>query len=228
MNEDLTRQKYLKILVVDDIEVMLKSTVQFLKEKYPEAEIETATTTEETVIRLNTFNPNLLILDLQISEKNGGKTEMETGVNLLEKLLDDKNLKLNIVILSQHLKTLVRLKDKIDDYHGGGFVTNDKNSIEQFLKKVDLALYGITHTKDIPGFREKNLNLKPDWLEVLKLAWYEELTDHEIAKRIHRTLRGTRNYWSKIQDVLGVYPEDNINLRIRTIKRAIEKGFLDL
>jgi DNA-binding NarL/FixJ family response regulator len=228
MSQDLTVQDQLKILVVDDHEAMIKSTVQAVKEKYPQATFYTAMTAEETIIKLDSFKPHLIILDLQIPEKNGVETVIKTGIDLLENLLDNQNSELNIVVLSQNLKALVLLKDKINNYNGGGFLTNNKNSIDELLKKVALALDGITHTKDIPGFREKRLTIKPEWLQVLESAWDEELTDEAIAKKMNISLRTVRNYWGKIQDILEVYPEVNINLRIRTIKRAIEKRFINV
>lgn len=225
MSEDLTTQDKLKFLVVDDIEGMLKSTVQFLREKYPEAQIETAMTAEETRLKLNNFQPNLLVLDLQIPEKNGVETKIKTGVNLLEKLLDDKNLELNIVIVSRNPSVLVQLKDKIVSYYRGGFTITDKISDKQILTEVMTALRGGSHFNHIPELRSETL--KPDWLEVLQLAWYEELTDEAIATKKNIVLRTVRNYWGKIQEILKIDNEDHINLRIRTIKRAIKKGFLD-
>jgi hypothetical protein len=34
-------------------------------------------------------------------------------------------------------------------------------------------------------------------------------------------------YWTKIRDVLEVYPEDDKNLRIQTEVRAREEGLID-
>ena len=36
-----------------------------------------------------------------------------------------------------------------------------------------------------------------------------------------------RNYWSKIRDVLGVYPDENQNIRTITQIRARETGLID-
>jgi DNA-binding NarL/FixJ family response regulator len=41
------------------------------------------------------------------------------------------------------------------------------------------------------------------------------------------SLRTVRHYWTKVQDVLGIYPEDGKSLRIQTEKRAREEGFID-
>jgi DNA-binding NarL/FixJ family response regulator len=69
--------------------------------------------------------------------------------------------------------------------------------------------------------------VKPEWLTVLNLAFEEGLEDKVIAERMQIALRTVRHYWTKIQDVLGVYPEDGKSLRIQTEKRAREEGFID-
>ena len=39
--------------------------------------------------------------------------------------------------------------------------------------------------------------------------------------------RTVRNYWTKIQDLLEVYPEEDKNMRIQTESRAREVGLID-
>lgn len=39
--------------------------------------------------------------------------------------------------------------------------------------------------------------------------------------------RTVRNYWTKIQDALEIYPEDERNLRLQTEKKAREIGLID-
>jgi DNA-binding NarL/FixJ family response regulator len=71
------------------------------------------------------------------------------------------------------------------------------------------------------------LEVKPEWLEVLKLAFDEGLQDNAIAERMYKSERLIRHYWTKIQDLLEVYPEKGKNLRILTLKRAREAGLID-
>ena len=40
-------------------------------------------------------------------------------------------------------------------------------------------------------------------------------------------LRTVNNYWTKIRDALGVYPEEGKGLRILTLIRAREEGLID-
>ena len=50
--------------------------------------------------------------------------------------------------------------------------------------------------------------MKPEWLQVLQLAFQESLQDKAIAERMNVGERTVRHYWSKIQDVLDVYPDE--------------------
>jgi DNA-binding NarL/FixJ family response regulator len=68
-------------------------------------------------------------------------------------------------------------------------------------------------------------------LEVLRLAFEEGLQDKAIAQRMCVAERTVRHYWTKIQDVLGIYPEDSKqegkNIRIETEIRARQAGLID-
>ena len=92
------------------------------------------------------------------------------------------------------------------------------------LTKVDWALQGIIYT---PRDMRTGIELKPEWLQVLKLAFQEGLQDKAIAEQINVSERTVRHYWSKIQDVLGVYPDPGKNIRIQTEIRAREEGVID-
>jgi DNA-binding NarL/FixJ family response regulator len=131
---------------------------------------------------------------------------------------------LNLVVQSSYVKALVRIKPDMDA-HEGGFTVADKGlSSQEMLKRIDLALKGVTHTKDL---KMPSGEVKPEWLEVLNLAFEEGLEDKVIAERMRIAPRTVRHYWTKVQDVLGVYPEDGKSLRIQTEKRAREEGFID-
>jgi DNA-binding NarL/FixJ family response regulator len=114
----------------------------------------------------------------------------------------------------------------IIDAHEGGFTVADKNlPVSEMLKRVEWALEGVNYTP--PQMKDKSLEVKPEWLEVLDLAFREELQDKEIAKRMGVVEKTVRNYWSKIQNALGVYPDPSKNLRIQTEVRARERGLID-
>ena len=83
------------------------------------------------------------------------------------------------------------------------------------------------YTKDI----KVGLELKPEWLEVLSLAFEEGLQDKVIAEKMHLHERTIRAYWTKIQDALNVYPdncrEEGKNMRIQTEILARKEGLID-
>ncbi|MDV3001585.1 MAG: hypothetical protein N5P05_003191 [Chroococcopsis gigantea SAG 12.99] len=91
------------------------------------------------------------------------------------------------------------------------------------LTRLNWAMEGVTHTKDL----KNGVEVKPEWLEVLRLAFEEGLQDKAIAKQINVSERMVRHYWTKLQDALGIYPEDDKNLRVLTLKRAREEGLID-
>jgi len=66
-----------------------------------------------------------------------------------------------------------------------------------------------------------------EWQTLLELAFNECLKDSEISKRMIIGDRTVRNYWTKIQDALEIYPDDEKNLRLQTEKKVREIGLID-
>jgi len=223
MSQDLPKQGTLKILVVDDHELILSGTLDLLKRHYPQAEIFTAKTTQNAIEQVEALGPDLVIMDLSLPETSGDTAEINRGIKSLGTLMKSYPT-LNLVVQSSYVKALVRIKPDIDAHEGGFTVANKGLSSQEMLSRIDLALKGITHTKDLkmpPG------EVKPEWIEVLNLAFEEGLEDKVIALRMQVAPRTVRHYWTKVQDVLGVYLEDGKSLRIQTEKRAREEGFID-
>lgn len=223
ISKDLPKPEKMKILVVEDHELTMGGTIEVLQRQYPEAQIRTAQTQQRTLEQVETFQPDLVIMDLSIPEASGKTAKTETGIKLLRTVMHQYP-DLNLVVLSTHVNALVRLNHEIDE-HKGGFTVVDKGfSSQDMLTRVNWAFQGLTHTKDLkmPGGE-----VKPEWLEVLILAFQEGLQDKAIAERMQITTRTVLHYWTKIRDVLGVYPEEGKNLRIQTEMRAREEGFID-
>lgn len=223
MSRDLPAPDTLKILVVDDHELILSGTLDLLKRHYPQAKILTAKTTQNALQQVEQLQPDLVIMDLSLPKASGEIAEINTGIQVLRTLMK-KYPSLNLVVQSSYVKALVRIKPDIDAYEGGFTVADKCLSSQEMLSRIELALKGVTHTKDLkmpPG------EVKPEWLTVLNLAFEEGLEDKVIADRMQISLRTVRHYWTKIQDVLGVYPEDGKSLRIQTERRAREEGFID-
>ena len=221
-----TMGENLKILVVDDHPVFLTGTLNILSHQFPNAEIHQAKPALEVYKSLENLKFDLILMDLSIPKKTGDTASTETGIQLLQQLLQDYPMQ-NFVAQTSYVKALVRIRHDIDN-HQGGFAIADKTLSEsEMLVRLNLALKGATHTREI----RTGIELKPDWLEVLRLAFEEGLTDKGIAERMFKSERAIRTYWTKIQDVLGVYPEDckqnDKNLRIQTKIHAREEGLID-
>lgn len=215
----------MKILVIDDHELVLAGTLDVLRREYPEAELLTAQTAHSAQNQLQSFQPDLVVMDLSIPEKPGEPAHTDTGIQLLRSLMKDYPT-LNLVVQSTYVRALIRIKPNIDA-HKGGFTVADKSlSRKEMLIRVNWALQGLTHTKDIKGMKT-GLELKPEWLTVLTLAFQEGLQDKTIAERICVSERMVRHYWTKVQDALDVYPEEGKNIRIQTEMRAREEGLID-
>ncbi|UKO97203.1 response regulator [Nostoc sp. UHCC 0870] len=225
MKQILTENELLKILVIDDHESVLSGTVNVLRKHFPDADFITAINAKNALNQLAISQPDIVVMDLSIPEQPETTARPDIGVQLLRTLM--KNYpNLNIVVQSANVRTLVRIRPDIDS-HKGGFTVADKSlSTQEMLTRVDWALQGLTHTKDIKGIHS-GLEVKPEWLRMLTLAFGEGLQDKTIAERMCISARMVRHYWSKLQDALDVYPEEGKNIRIQTEMRAREEGLID-
>ena len=225
MNQQMIEQENWKILVIDDHELVIGGTIDILQKHYPNAEIVTAQTAKDTLKAMERFSPDVIVMDLSIPEQTGEIARTDVGLQLLKNLLK-KYPEINFVVQSVHARTLVRIKQEIDS-HKGGFTVADKSlSRQEMLTRVNWALQGLTHTKDIKSI-QAGLEFKPEWLKVLELAYQEGLQDKAIADRLNVSERMVRHYWTKLQDALNVYPEEGKNIRIQTEMRAREEGLID-
>jgi DNA-binding NarL/FixJ family response regulator len=227
--------KKLKIMVVDDHQLILTATLDLLKQQYPDADfirVKTARDALEEMAKIATARGtilapvDLIVVDLSIPATKGITATTDTGIELIKQLFKQYPEQ-NFLVQSSYVKALVRIKHEIDN-HQAGFAIADKNLSEsEMLIRADFALQGGTHTKDI----KTGIELKPEWLEVLDLAFDKGLMDKPICHKMSKSDRAIRNYWTKIQDVLGVYPDDcresGKNLRIQTEIRAREEGLID-
>ncbi|XWK88921.1 MAG: response regulator transcription factor [Phormidium sp.] len=224
IQKTLEEEKW-KFLVIDDHELVIGGTIDILEKHYPNTEIVTAQTAQDTLKQIKNFSPEVIIMDLSIPEQTGEMARAEVGLQLLKNLMK-KYPEINFVVQSAHARTLVRIKQEIDS-HKGGFTVADKSlSRQEMLTRVNWALQGLTHTKDIKSI-QVILEFKPEWLKVLELAFQEGLQDKAIADRLNVSERMVRHYWNKVQDALNVYPEEGKNIRIQTEMRAREEGLID-
>jgi DNA-binding NarL/FixJ family response regulator len=213
----------MRILVVDDQETVLNGTVTPLKQHYTEAEFITAQTGKGALEKLERHQPELLVMDLSMPFEAGGQAMTEVGIKVLRQVME-KYKNLNIVVHSIDPMPLIRLRPAIDSHEGGFTVVNKAMSIQEMVTRVDWALQGLNHT---PREIRTGVEVRSEWLEVLHLAFNDALTDKAIADQMNVSERTVRNYWSKMQDALEVYPEPGKNIRVQTGKRAREDGLID-
>jgi DNA-binding NarL/FixJ family response regulator len=225
ISQDLPELGGQKMLVIDDHSSVLGGTLDVLRQQYPDAEFLTAQDAQSGQNQVEQYHPDLIVMDLSIPETPGETARTDTGIQLLRTLMKNYPT-VNIVVQSAHVRTLVRLRPEID-VHKGGFTIADKSlSSKDMLTRVNWALQGLTHTKDIKGM-QTGAEIKSEWFSVLTLAFEEGLQDKAIAERMSVSDRMVRHYWTKIQDVLGIYPEEGKNVRIQIEKRAREEGLID-
>lgn len=214
----------IKVLVIDDHDAVINGTIDAIYSKYSDANIIKAKTTQEALEKLNNFpDQDVVITDLSLPEKPGDKPQPETGIKLVRNIME-KYPSLNLVVQSADARALIRLRPQINEHEGGFTVVDKGESIDQMLTKFEWSLQGINFT---PREMRTGLELKQEWLSLLELAFNECLTDKEIAKQMNIAERTVRNYWTKIQDVLEVYPDNDKNLRLQTEKKAQEIGLID-
>ncbi len=213
----------LKVLIVDDHELVLDATHKAIVQEYSDAAIMTVQNAQHALSQIEQWQPDLVIADLSMPESTGETAQTKTGLQLLKTLMTQYP-NLNIVVQSAHTRSLAQLKPRID-IHEGGFTVADKSlPMKEMLIKVDWALQGIIYT---PKDMRHRLEIKPEWLRVLHLAFQDGLMDKAIAEEMHIAERTVRHYWTKIQDALDVYPSEGKNIRIHTGIRAREEGLLD-
>lgn len=212
-----------KFVVVDNHTAVLDGTCLSLRTQYRNAHISTTTKAHEVEALVNDIGPNVLIMDLSMPGNDQDEARTETGLGVLRSLFK-KFPQLNIVIQTSRGATLIRLKSKID-HHQGGFIVADKRlSQSDMLTKVGWAMQGLRYT---PPEMRRGLDIQPEWLELLKLAFVDGLTDKAISEKIHLSPRAVRYHWSRLQNALEIHPEKGINMRVQTYNKARQIGLLD-
>lgn len=222
MTQSSTDMQEIHILIVDDHQLLLNGTVEIVKGLYPTGIIRTAQTVQAAIEQATEQQLDLAIVDLSLPDSPGSSAQVEMGLNLLQTLMKQFP-DLNLMVQTSNVNALVRLMFNIDD-HQGGFTFVDKGlPVETFSTRLEWARQGLTYTKGL----QTDLEIKPEWLEVLRLAFEEGLQDKGIAQSMYKSERMIRHYWNKLQNVLEVYPEPGKSMRTLVQIQAREKGLLD-
>lgn len=235
MHQSLVKNTSQQIVVVDGSDICLTGTSELIKHQYPDAKISIAQTANDALKQILNLQPDLLIIEICLPEKKGEIAQTTIGLKFLQQVMQAYP-KLNILVQSSYVKRLVQFKPAIDT-HKGGFVIADKNITNQeMLSRIDGALRGFTSIKEItdiyiyPNIYEE-LNIKPEILKLLSLAFNEGLQDKAIAAHICVSERTVRNHWDILQVALGIDCDElrtqGKNIRIMTKIRAREAGLID-
>ncbi|MBD2770586.1 hypothetical protein [Iningainema tapete] len=140
MNQDFLNPP--KILVVDDHELMLYGTLDVLSKQYPETGIITVQTAEDAFAQVQISLPSLAVIDLSIPEKAGMTAQIDTGIQLLQRLMSN-NPFLNLMVQSSYVKALVRIRHDINNHQGGFAVADQGLSKKEMLTRLNLAHLGL-------------------------------------------------------------------------------------
>jgi DNA-binding NarL/FixJ family response regulator len=213
----------MKICIVDDHQLILDGMGNALEKQYPQAEILKVQTVNQAKALLIKMTPDVMVVDLSLPESENAPAHVDRGLELLEFLMQ-RTPPIPLVVQSSHVKSLIRIKALIDRYEAGFTVVDKSQPTQDLLTKIDWSLQGIFSTP--PEIRH-GLEVKPEWLDLLQLAFEEGLQDKAIAQRMNLAESTVRKYWTRIQDALSVYPEEGKNIRIQTERQAREKGLLD-
>jgi DNA-binding NtrC family response regulator len=119
-----------KILVADDEETVRNILKKFFTGK--NYDVETAVSGREAIEKLGIYDPNILLLDLQMPDMNGEE---------VLKHIDENNLKVGVIIITGHPGTIKdkKLLNKTYDFIVKPFDLDYLNST--VLTKVALLLY---------------------------------------------------------------------------------------
>ncbi|BAY21010.1 two-component response regulator [Calothrix sp. NIES-2100] len=229
MNEDFPEKVSLQIVLVDSYDICLTGTVELLKNRYPDGKIISARTANEALHKISILLPDLIIMDILLPEKPGVVAQTHTGIQLLQQVMQ-KYPSLNILVHSAAINRLGQIKSLITA-HKGGFTIADKSlDSQEMLSRVDGALKGFTHIKEITNIYAQ-FNNKPEVLKLLSLAFNEGLQDKAIAAHIRVSERMVRHYWDKLYAALDIDGEElknqGKNIRIITKIRARAAGLID-
>ena len=210
-------------IVIDDHESVLEGTLSVLQSQYPDVKVLSAMTALDGLSLIKEANPALVVMDLSIPTKKGEQPKIDSGLQTLQAILSDYS-GLNLVIQSAHARSLIRLKPAIESHRAGFTIAEKSLSRQEMLTKVDWALKGLLYT---PPEMRTGLELKPEWMTLLQLAFVEGITDKAIAQKMNVSERTVRHYWTRTQDALAVYPDEGSNIRIQTYNKARHYGLVE-
>ncbi|MEM8810769.1 MAG: response regulator transcription factor [Cyanobacteria bacterium P01_G01_bin.38] len=219
----VAHQKTPIFLVIDDHDAVLQCLVPILRVSYPEAFLLAAQDCKTARRQIEQYQPDLVILDLDLPEELGKMPRCEAGIRLLRTVMESHPAS-NILVLGTSVRPLVRLKSDIYCYSAGFTAADKTQPVPKLLKMIELSMRKSIHLP--PDIRSRP-DFKPQWLTLLTLKFQDGLSDRAIAQQMQVSTRTLRSYWLHIQDALEVYDDPNLDLRVQIEHAARRAGLID-
>jgi DNA-binding NarL/FixJ family response regulator len=211
------------ILAIDPYSITLEGIKSILIDKHPDIKLLTASTAEQAFSIVEDNLLDLVIINPKIPWKTGENSKTNLGIQFIRYLMGEYS-DVNILVARSQYLLFISLKEEIENHKGGFVILNKEFSSEEFLEWIYTTSQGEVH---IPAEILK-LNIKPEWNELIQLASQLGLQDKGIAKEMNVSERTVRHYWTKIQDLLEIFPDPDKNTRTQTLLAARDAGWIEI
>ncbi|MGD1898468.1 MAG: response regulator transcription factor [Phormidesmis sp.] len=222
MSQSALRDTPHQFLIVDDHEAILAGITPGLQQRYPQADIITAQDAQTAKSRLSQQMPTFVVLDLILPESKQSPATAQTGIQLLQQIMNSPAAP-HLMALSVDIRPLIQIKADINAYRSGFVAMNKAEPLKEIVDTVDIALRGSIY---LPPEVRSRPEFDQRWLQVLTLKYQEGLSDRAIAQAMGISDRTVRNYWSRIQDALNIYDDNQKDLRIQIQQAAKRVGLI--
>ncbi|MEL7070849.1 MAG: response regulator transcription factor [Cyanobacteria bacterium J06581_3] len=213
----------LRFLIAEDHEAVVVGITPALQARYPAAELTIVKTVRAVEESIAEQLPDLIITDLTLPAEEQTIPSIKAGLTLLQRLIDHE-LAPSLLVFSTHIRSLIRLKASINTYRGGFVARSKSTPVENIIEAVGIALKG---SIDLPPDVRSRSEFDPRWLQVLALKYEEGLSDKAIAQIMGISDRTVRNYWTRIQDALGVFDSTQQDLKVQIQIAAKKAGLIE-
>ncbi len=210
-----------KIMIADDHSMIREGLKQLLELEENFKVIAEANDGEECLNVLNTYHPDVLLLDINMPKKNGLEVLMA---------LNNRNYRVKVLILTVHNE--VEYLMKAMDIGVDGYLLKDSESSE--LKKAILTVInGETYIQPslIPMYNSKMINLESDYSKIESLTKREldvlkslalGMYNKEIAIKLEISERTVKNH------VSNIFKKISVSDRTQAAVFAIRNNLVDI
>ena len=208
-------------MIADDHSMIREGLKQLLELEENFKVIAEANDGEECLSVLNTYHPDVLLLDINMPKKNGLEVLMA---------LNNRNYRVKVLILTVHNE--VEYLMKAMDIGVDGYLLKDSESSE--LKKAILTVInGETYIQPslIPMYNSKMINLESDYSKIESLTKREldvlkslalGMYNKEIAIKLEISERTVKNH------VSNIFKKISVSDRTQAAVFAIRNNLVDI